>query len=72
MIDIRLVTPDSADLLHNVAAEVFDLPVDPQRLARYAAAPGHMMLLALDGAGRRAMHGRHPLSPRQAHRTLYR
>jgi ribosomal protein S18 acetylase RimI-like enzyme len=49
MIEIRQVTPTSADLLHRLADEVFDEPIDPARLARYASAPGHMMLVALDG-----------------------
>lgn len=50
MIEIRQVTSATADLLRDVAAEVFDEPVDPARLARYVAAQGHLMLVALDGA----------------------
>ena len=50
MIEIRRVTPATMDVLDNVAAEVFDGPVDPRRLAVYAGAPGHLMLVAMDGA----------------------
>src|SRR5262245_22052320 len=49
MIDIRRVTAENAALLGRVAADVFDLPIDPQRLARYAAASGHLMLVAIEG-----------------------
>jgi ribosomal protein S18 acetylase RimI-like enzyme len=49
MIEIRRVTASSADLLRHLADDVFDKPVDPMRLARYASAPGHLMLVALDG-----------------------
>ena len=49
MIEIRHITLANAGLLGNVADDVFDLPVDPERLVRYAAAPGHLMLVALDG-----------------------
>ena len=49
--DIIRLTPANASLLHTVAAEVFDEPVNPQRLAAYVASPGHIMLLAVaDGA----------------------
>lgn len=49
MVDIRRITPATVALLDHVAVDVFDEPVDPARLARYAAAPGHFMLVALDG-----------------------
>ena len=49
MVEIRPVTSASLELLGNVADEVFDEPVDPVRVARYAAAPGHFMLVALEG-----------------------
>ena len=49
MIEIRELTPENAALLDNVAEDVFDAPIHPERLARYAAEPGHLMLLALDG-----------------------
>lgn len=38
-----------AGMLARVAPDVFDLPVDPGRLAAYLAAPGHLMLVALEG-----------------------
>jgi ribosomal protein S18 acetylase RimI-like enzyme len=50
MVEIEQVTSANADLLRNVAAEVFDLPVDPARLAKYAASAGHLMLVAREGA----------------------
>ena len=43
------MTPADAPLLANVAADVFDEPVDPSRLANYLATPGHLMVLAVDG-----------------------
>jgi ribosomal protein S18 acetylase RimI-like enzyme len=49
MIEIRRVGPATTGLLSTVAEEVFDMPVDARRLARYAAAPGHLMLVAMDG-----------------------
>jgi ribosomal protein S18 acetylase RimI-like enzyme len=50
MIEIRQLTPASTGLLSNVAVDVFDHAIDQARLTRYAAAPGHIMLVALDGA----------------------
>jgi ribosomal protein S18 acetylase RimI-like enzyme len=50
MIEIHRVTPGNTSLLPDIMPDVFDEPVDPARLARYAAAPGHIMLVALDGA----------------------
>jgi aminoglycoside 6'-N-acetyltransferase I len=49
MIEIRQVSAENAGLLGKLAEEVFDEPIDPVRLARYVAAPGHLMLVALDG-----------------------
>ncbi len=49
MIEIRHITAANAGLLGNVAEDVFDLPIDPERLVRYATASGHLMLVALDG-----------------------
>ncbi|UXN74447.1 GNAT family N-acetyltransferase [Devosia sp. A8/3-2] len=45
----RRMTQTDAPLLANVAADVFDEPVRPDRLAAYLAAPGHLMVLAFDG-----------------------
>jgi aminoglycoside 6'-N-acetyltransferase I len=47
MIEIVRLVPENASLLDRVADEVFDEPVDPARLAAYASAPGHFMLLAV-------------------------
>ena len=43
----RLSTTDAALLAH-VAPDVFDLPVDAERLAAYLTAPGHIMVVALE------------------------
>lgn len=48
-IDLKHVGPADAALFDRVAAEVFDEPVDPQRLAAYLAEPNHLMLVALAG-----------------------
>ena len=47
-IEIRQVGPGDDELFDRVAADVFDEPVDPQRLAAYLAEPGHLMLVAID------------------------
>jgi ribosomal protein S18 acetylase RimI-like enzyme len=44
----RLSTAD-ASLFDNIAPDVFDEPIDAARLPAYLAAPGHMMVLALEG-----------------------
>ena len=44
----RLSTGDDV-ILARIAPEVFDEPVDPARLAAYLSAPGHIMVVALDG-----------------------
>jgi ribosomal protein S18 acetylase RimI-like enzyme len=46
---VRLLAPDDAGLLDRVAAEVFDAPVRPERLAAYLAEPGHLLVVALAG-----------------------
>ena len=46
---IRRLTAEDAARLARVADEVFDLPVDPARLAAYLAAPGRFMLVAIAG-----------------------
>jgi ribosomal protein S18 acetylase RimI-like enzyme len=49
MTQIRQLTAGTAELLlQHVAPDVFDEPIDPARLAKYVAAPGHVMFLALD------------------------
>jgi aminoglycoside 6'-N-acetyltransferase I len=44
----RIAAGDEA-LLRDIAPDVFDEPVDPDRLRVYLATGGHIMLLALDG-----------------------
>lgn len=46
-LEIRRVTAADASLFDRVAAEVFDEPVHPGRLAAYLAAPSHCMVVAL-------------------------
>jgi ribosomal protein S18 acetylase RimI-like enzyme len=46
-IEIKRLTERDAAILDHVAADVFDEPVDPKRLAAYLAAPGHLMIVAL-------------------------
>ena len=48
-IDVRRALAGDADLFQNVAEAVFDETVDPDRLSAYLAAPGHVMVVALDG-----------------------
>ncbi len=47
-IEFRRVTSADATVFDNIADDVFDEPVRPDRLARYLAEPGHLMLVALD------------------------
>ena len=50
-VDIVRLTAANATLLTRVAADVFDEPVDPARLAAYVAENSHLMLVAVsDGA----------------------
>ena len=46
-IEIKRLTEHDAAIFDRVAEDVFDEPVDPERLAAYLAAPGHLMLVAL-------------------------
>jgi aminoglycoside 6'-N-acetyltransferase I len=48
-VEIRRLTAADAGVFERVADEVFDEPVDVQRLAAYLAEPGHIMLVALAG-----------------------
>ena len=54
-------------LLDRVAAEVFDGPINPARLAAYLDEPGHMMVVAVSGGEvvgqARGMVHRHPDQP---------
>lgn len=59
--------PAEADLLARVAVDVFDAPIEPQKLATYLAQPGHLMVLAVTdgevvGQARGIVH-RHPDLP---------
>ena len=47
--DIVRAGPAEADLLAHVAVDVFDAPIEPQKLAAYLAEPGHLMVLAVAG-----------------------
>jgi aminoglycoside 6'-N-acetyltransferase I len=47
---IRRITAAEAGFFANIAADVFDEPVHPERLSKYLTAPGHIMVLAFDGA----------------------
>jgi aminoglycoside 6'-N-acetyltransferase I len=66
-VEIRRVGSADASLFERVAEEVFDEPVDPDRLAAYLADPGHILLVALvDGevvAQVAAVLHRHPDKP---------
>ena len=48
-ITIHRITGASADLLENVAEDVFDAEFDDQWLANYLGAAGHLMIIALCG-----------------------
>jgi aminoglycoside 6'-N-acetyltransferase I len=48
-VEIRRLMPGDAAMLDRVAADVFDEPVDPKRLAAYLAEPGHFMFVAMAG-----------------------
>lgn len=46
-VTIKRVLASDADLFDRVAADVFDEPVVPARLAAYLATPGHLMIVAV-------------------------
>ncbi|HVX80214.1 MAG TPA: GNAT family N-acetyltransferase [Devosiaceae bacterium] len=48
-VTLHRLRPGEEAILARVAPEVFDEAVDRDRLARYFAAPGHLMLLAREG-----------------------
>ena len=66
-IGIRPLTFDDTAILHRVAVDVFDEPVNAKRLAAYLAEPGHLMIVALAGdevvAQCAAVIHRHPDKP---------
>jgi aminoglycoside 6'-N-acetyltransferase I len=66
-VEIRRLGPGDAALLDRVAAEVFDEPVVPDRVAACLGEPGHIMLVALAdglvvGQAAAVVH-RHPDKP---------
>jgi ribosomal protein S18 acetylase RimI-like enzyme len=46
-VEIRRLYPDDDDLVKRIAEDVFDEPIQADRLAAYLASPGHMMIVAL-------------------------
>ena len=66
-IEIRRLGPEDAPILERIAADVFDEPVRPDRLAAYLAEPGHHLWVAIaDGqvvAQAAAVVHRHPDKP---------
>lgn len=46
---VQRVTVDDAAVFAKIGEEVFDEPIAPERLANYLRAPGHLMVLALEG-----------------------
>lgn len=48
-IQIRRVQPGNELDFAEIAPEVFDEPIHPERLEAYLRGPGHLMLLAFDG-----------------------
>jgi len=46
---VRILNPDEAHLLSNVASDVFDNPPDPRWTAEFFADPRHHLAAALDG-----------------------
>jgi ribosomal protein S18 acetylase RimI-like enzyme len=47
-VELRRVTLDDCELFECVADDVFDEAIMPERLREYLAAPGHLMILAVD------------------------
>lgn len=48
-ISLKRIRATDTAIFNNIAADVFDEPVDPLRLRAYLAAPANLMVLALDG-----------------------
>lgn len=49
-VDLHQLCRDNADLLTNVAADVFDHEIDPEYLSAFVDDPRHVMFLAVDDA----------------------
>ena len=47
-VQLKRLQPHDGAVLDGVAPNVFDQPVDPVRLRVYLAAPGHLLLVALE------------------------
>ena len=47
-VELKRLSPGDLRLLDNVADGVFDEPIRPDRLRRYLAEPGHLMIVAID------------------------
>jgi len=66
-VEIRRLRHGDEALLDRAAADVFDAPIDPARLAAYLAEPGHLMIVALrdgEAVGQvAAVIHRHPDKP---------
>lgn len=48
-IELRRMQPGDETEFSDVAPDVFDEPIHPERLEAYLLEPGHLMLLAFDG-----------------------
>jgi aminoglycoside 6'-N-acetyltransferase I len=46
---LKRMTSDHETVFEHIAPEVFDEPIHPERLRNYLRAPGHIMVLALEG-----------------------
>lgn len=46
---LRRIAAGDEKSFEQIAPDVFDEPIDPQRLHDYLATPGHLMLLAFEG-----------------------
>jgi aminoglycoside 6'-N-acetyltransferase I len=48
-VTLKRMSPGDEAVFDNVDADVFDEPIHPARMRTYLSAPGHLMVLALDG-----------------------
>lgn len=68
MIDTRLLGPDDTRTLDTIADDVFDHPIDPDRLREFLADPRHHLAVAIDRdvvvGFASAVHYVHPDKPR--------
>ena len=47
-VELKRLSPGDLHVLDNVADDVFDESIRPDRLRRYLAEPGHLMIVAVD------------------------